>query len=835
MSEPYTDTTSGPYATAAPTYWAAGWRGILPLPAGAKTPVPRGYTGATGAWPSYPDVQAWTEDQPGGNIALRLPPDVLGVDVDHYGNKPGGAVLAHLEAQLGVLPPTWRTTSRDDGVSGIRLYRIPAGLRWPGVLGPGIETIRHEHRYAVAWPSVHPGGGTYRWITPDGATTLGVVPTIDDLPDLPAAWIEHFTHGELATDQARADLSGSAAHQWITARDSGALPPCRHMERALQRGLADMTGATSRHDTMLQLTNRLVWLAGEGHVGSPDALAQAQRAFLAAVAGDRDPSEAAAEFDRMVTGAVRIAAAAHPEPSTDPCQSPLAGLLPPRQEQPWTPPSNASPQPSNESLTSSPTPPSATASTSSPDTTSPSATTSYDASTTETQPPPATWARTDLTTYLDGTHEPIEPTLFPREDGVCLVYPGLTHSFHGESESGKSMVLQYECARLIQDGHDVLYVDFESDAAAVTGRLLLFGATRRQVLDHFDYRRPEVSPNTSATELEAWSGLLAGRYTLAVIDGVTDSLGVFGLSTKDNDEIARWMRVLPRQVADRTGAAVAVIDHVTKDSENRGRFAIGGQAKLAGLTGAAYTVEIAEPLGIGLKGAIVLRVGKDRPGYVRGHSAPMRADRTQEVARIVVDSTGAQLSVTVQARSGAETPREARPAMRFTGLMEKISKALEAADSPLSTRALRELVGGNKDRLGVAIRDLLLDGYIAVEEGARGATMHRLVRDYRQRLDPKSDLFDPLDPTVMASSNPDRGHRGPTVADRGPATVKSDRGSGPLPVGGPATVNAPSGRSTVAHGKQTPIAGGKYVYDHDSGLTLDAHTQEIVDDTLAGA
>jgi hypothetical protein len=39
----------------------------------------------------------------------------------------------------------------------------------------------------------------------------------------------------------------------------------------------------------------------------------------------------------------------------------------------------------------------------------------------------------------------------------------------------------------------------------------------------------------------------------------------------------------------------------------------------------------------------------------------------------------------------------------------------------------------------------------------------------------------------------------------------------------------------VAHGKQTPIAGGKYVYDHDSGLTLDAHTQEIVDDTLAGA
>jgi hypothetical protein len=369
MTEPHGQTTPGPYATAAPTYWAAGWRGILPLPPNAKTPVPRGYTGAAGAWPSYPDITAWTEDQGHGNIALRLPPDVLGVDVDHYGNKPGGAVLADLEQRLGALPATWRTTSRDDGVSGIRLYRIPAGLRWPGVLGPGIETIRHEHRYAVAWPSIHPGGGTYRWITPDGATTLGVVPGIDDLPDLPAAWIEHFTHGELATDQARADMSGSAAHQWIIGRDAGALPPCRHMDRALQRGLADMTGATSRHDTMLSLTNRLVWLAGEGHVGSPDALVKAQQVFLSAVAGDRDPAEAAAEFDRMVTGAVRIAAAAHPMPSPDPCDDPFAGLIAPK-DQPWTQPSTtktaapspttstASPPPSNASPTTSTPPPS---------------------------------------------------------------------------------------------------------------------------------------------------------------------------------------------------------------------------------------------------------------------------------------------------------------------------------------------------------------------------------------------------------------------------------------------------------------------------------------------
>ena len=89
---------------------------------------------------------------------------------------------------------------------------------------------------------------------------------------------------------------------------------------------------------------------------------------------------------------------------------------------------------------------------------------------------------------------------------------------------------------------------------------------------------------------------------MAVIDGVTDALGVFGCLTKDNDDVARRIRKVPKMIADRTGAAVVLIDHVTKDAGNRGRFAIGGQAKMAGLTGAAYTVDVIDPLGRGMRG-----------------------------------------------------------------------------------------------------------------------------------------------------------------------------------------------------------------------------------------
>jgi hypothetical protein len=59
---------------------------------------------------------------------------------------------------------------------------------------------------------------------------------------------------------------------------------------------------------------------------------------------------------------------------------------------------------------------------------------------------------------------------------------------------------------------------------------------------------------------------------------------------------------------------VVLIDHVTKDTSTRNRWAIGGQAKTAGLTGAPYTVEVVAPLGRGMRGEVVLKIPKDRPG-----------------------------------------------------------------------------------------------------------------------------------------------------------------------------------------------------------------------------
>ena len=150
------DASNMPYWQTAETYFDAGWSPI-PLPFKEKSPVPDNVTGSTAPYVTAEQVARWVgRKTPGGrfrgrpeqaragnlsfmpgNIALRLPTNVLGIDVDLYGGKAGAETLTDAEKRWGKLPPTWVTTSRTDE-SGIRLFRVPEGLKWRDV-GPGID------------------------------------------------------------------------------------------------------------------------------------------------------------------------------------------------------------------------------------------------------------------------------------------------------------------------------------------------------------------------------------------------------------------------------------------------------------------------------------------------------------------------------------------------------------------------------------------------------------------------------------------------------------------------------------------------------------------------
>lgn len=304
----------GPYRAAHELYWRAGWRGVLPLPPRAKHPPPRGWTGRGAPYPSWPDVHAWADStERDGNIALRLPDGVIGLDVDDYWDRAGGASLDELVRKLGELPPTWTSTARDDR-SGIRLYRVPTGLRWPGQAAPGIEIIQEAHRYAVVWPSMHPEvGKIYRWGGPPMFT--GEVPDVRALPHMPPAWVEYVT-GLVMSGPALepAELDDSEAGEWLSDCRSGeACPPVLDVFSRATETLSSREVRGSRHELTRDASRAIAGYGGEGHAGARGALAMLRDAFLAALEGERGRNPES-EWLRMLGGAVRLAAARNPAP-----------------------------------------------------------------------------------------------------------------------------------------------------------------------------------------------------------------------------------------------------------------------------------------------------------------------------------------------------------------------------------------------------------------------------------------------------------------------------------------------------------------------------------------
>lgn len=303
---------TGPYEGAAWLYRAAGWEGVLPLPERAKSPPPSGFTGWAGVDPSGADVAEWIHGpERAGNIALRLPYGVYGLDVDAYPPKRGGEALAAACARLGGLPSTWIVTSRDDGTSGIRLFRadVPPGRRWkdePAGHGVGIEAIHFGHRYAVVSPSVHPETGRkYAWFRPTGEPAEpDELPAPGLLPELPAAWIEALSEaGDVSTAEAASHIDTLVA---VNSFPTG--EPCRMMREAHERALARLREAVdgaALHPAGRDATKELVSLGYEGHAGAKAALSHHFSAFVD-VRRSRGDTQAAAEGEwwRMVRGAV---------------------------------------------------------------------------------------------------------------------------------------------------------------------------------------------------------------------------------------------------------------------------------------------------------------------------------------------------------------------------------------------------------------------------------------------------------------------------------------------------------------------------------------------------
>jgi hypothetical protein len=336
------------------------------------------------------------------------------------------------------------------------------------------------------------------------------------------------------------------------------------------------------------------------------------------------------------------------------------------------------------------------------------------------------WRPVDLTAILAGGHDPQPAELLRRTDGLDLAYAGRVHWLSGEPEAMKSWLALHLCHEQLARGRPVVFIDYEDSGAGVVGRLLGMGLEQQHLAaPMFTYLSPEQPLNDrTKAKLEP----LFSAAAVVVIDACTESLAVDGLSSKDDTDIALWLNRLPRWAA-RLGPAVLVLDHVVKDSDSRGRWATGSQHKLAGLDGAAYTLDAIQPGGVGMTGRSRLFLVKDRHGQVRPHATPSAGGK-HWLGDLVVDSTGPWTDVVLQA------PTSQPDTFIPTAVMAKVSTALAKASKALTKSEIEDRVGGRAAVVRQAIAALDDLGHLEIKPGAHNSRLHTLLRPYPDSEEP---------------------------------------------------------------------------------------------------
>lgn len=250
---------SGPYGVGAETYYLAGFS---PLPAKGKLLM---VTGVSGRHPmaSHEKVEYWTRVYGHANIALRLPSNVIALDVDAY--KGDLDRLDTLQDQLGLLPKTWNSDSRG-GSGGKLLYRVPFDMKYQSSIG-GITVVQHTHRYVMAFPSYNrESRSNYVWymglsgsVVPDYQ-----IPSVEDLTELPENWVRIL---EKQVTQRYHNLEPQDVELDMFNDEE----PCPYTIRLAQicREKLKESYASGLHDTALSITGSLMKAASNGHTGIP--------------------------------------------------------------------------------------------------------------------------------------------------------------------------------------------------------------------------------------------------------------------------------------------------------------------------------------------------------------------------------------------------------------------------------------------------------------------------------------------------------------------------------------------------------------------------------------
>jgi hypothetical protein len=322
---------------------------------------------------------------------------------------------------------------------------------------------------------------------------------------------------------------------------------------------------------------------------------------------------------------------------------------------------------------------------------------------------------------------PVRPTL----GGLGLLYPGKRHTFSGPHEAAKTLAAYAVGLKVIRQGERVVLVDLEMGCWDARDRFRELGATA----DDFK-RLLYIEPEAPATE-EIILALLEQEPALVIVDAAAGAYDLQGLDDNKRGDVERFARVFVRAFWIRD-VATLLLDHVVKNAEARGRYAIGSERKVGGAD-VHLGFEVVTPLTRGGHGLYRITTHKDRAGWLprpRAGEFELRSDPETH-------------AISWTFRPPAE---DAADGFRPTVLMERVSRYIEQQVEPVSRKAIEADVTGKRARLRLAVDRLVAEGFAAESAGDHGARLVRSVRPFR--ADDVAPSSPPLDGFDLAPSSP---------------------------------------------------------------------------------
>lgn len=226
----------------------------------------------------------------------------------------------------------------------------------------------------------------------------------------------------------------------------------------------------------------------------------------------------------------------------------------------------------------------------------------------------------DMRALLSGELPPSpQPAIGRRDDGNHLFYTDQVNLVFGDPETGKTWIcLWCAASKLINDDTSkVAVVDMDHNGpTAIASRLLAFGVLKEVLADPDRFRY--VEPDDRLHMAQVIADLVDWRPHVAVVDSLGELMPLYGANSYSGDDFtdvnARVLKPLAK-----AGAAVLVIDHLSKGADSRNFGPVGTAAKRRAIGGVSLRVTVKEAFTPGSGGAAYLKVNKDRHGGLREH------------------------------------------------------------------------------------------------------------------------------------------------------------------------------------------------------------------------